>query len=390
LNTDGTIGWAFNTDAGPVTSGTGTVVLNVWNLIEFNQIRDASVGGMEAYLNNALQFTDFATDTTLATSATSMKFRFGPYNFSQNNGGDITVVYDDMAIGTGGYIGPGSVLAFQGKAGTPTHDTWTKSNGSDAYALWSDTPYIDTDNCNSAVSGDKQSMLIEELIGVSVDDTINGCFICSIGVVNTGSSTIKLLHRINATDTLSAAGIFIGNTNPIFLPGAVFESCGVFTATKAELEAGEIGAECEDSAKTTILYDVWLMVDYTAAAVETVSRMEKMPYDFDGASLSLGMVLPYEVMSDVGKVQAFAEMPTDWDGEDPFLIIFTWNNLILLHQNIDVTWAVFNDSLRQSLLVNWRTERRLPMLGLQWNIFEPMLLFDTDIQLPAASGEKTP
>ncbi len=275
LNTDGTVGWSFGTfPAGPTASGAGVVSLSAWNKLEVHYLRDATVGGMDIYLNDALQTSDFTIATTSGTSATTMKLQFGDV---EGIDGGQTIYWDDMAFGTGGYIGTGQSLAVQGKAGAVTYDAWTKSSGATAHPLWSETPYGAANNCHSVVSGDQQTMLAAPT-GLAAGATVNGAFLLAVASCASSFSTVKLMRRVGVTDTIS--GTKSTSTVAGVVPrGVNAESMDVFVDTVANMDAMEIGAQANDSSIANTVDDIWLLVDYVPAPPVTITILTAPPLE---------------------------------------------------------------------------------------------------------------
>lgn len=271
LNTNGTVGWAFNLgEAGPVSSGSDTVLLNDWNFLQVKLVRDAAVGGMEIYLNDVLQVSSFATSTTTGTSLTTSQTFFGNDVFQPGTDqSGIDIYWDDCAFGFGGYIGAGQSVAVQGKAGAPTYNAWTKNGGATAAECWSETPWSNGKNCSSNVSGDIQSMLVNDTAlnsAIGASDTINGAIVLAVGKESSATApALKILRRSGGSDTLSA-NLFTTTTDTMRPNPVDSESLSVFVDTLANLGALEIGCQWNSSAQTVTIEDMWLLVDFTPAA----------------------------------------------------------------------------------------------------------------------------
>jgi hypothetical protein len=289
--------WNYNgTD---YDTGADSVVLNDWNRIEFKQVRDATVGGMEVYLNGVFQFSRFNVNTTTGSSATDMRFFVGPTNGSMGStaGGFIDgadTYFDDIAIATGEYIGDGQCVVVGGQAGTPTYDAWAKSAGSDAYALWSDIPASATTYCSEATLNDQQTMLVANLGAVGGTATILGARVVAHAKTSAGSTTVKLLRRIAGADTLSAA-LILGTTSRLVPDGVNGETYDVFTDTPANLAAAEIGARDNDGAVTTTVNDVYLMIDFIPGPPVTLTLALPTPLEALGW-VALALPTPLEAL----------------------------------------------------------------------------------------------
>lgn len=266
LNTNGTLGWDYNTPAGssgPAASGSDAVNLGAWNRIEIKYVRDASAGGMEIYLNGVLQVSSFATATTTGTSLTTMTLFFvndAKVPGTGQSGQDM--YWDDMAFGFGGYIGAGQCVAVQGKAGTPTYDAFTKNVGATADECWSETPWSGTKNCTSSTIAQRQTMLVNDTAlnaAIGASDTINGAMVLAVTKIVT-SGNCKLTRRIGGVDTDSATKIL--GTVDTLIPEGLDHTMDVFVDTRANLASAEIGVVANSTNLLTV-EDVWLVVDFT-------------------------------------------------------------------------------------------------------------------------------
>jgi hypothetical protein len=254
-NSDGTLTYAFGNST-PIATGATPLTLNAYNLIELKFVRDASVGGLEVYLNDALQFSSFAGSTTSGTStaAGSMNFFFLDSSIDFSGMGDCYL--DDCAVAIGGYIGSAdSTIAIGGKAGAPTYDAWAKSSGSDAYALWNTVPYDVTKYCESGVDADKQTMLL--IGGIPEGSVIGGAYVKMVGErVAFANEGFQILKRLASVDTLTATfGTF--SQNPFRAATALF------TDTVANLNGMEIGSKKIGSSNTPNVYQILLELNYT-------------------------------------------------------------------------------------------------------------------------------
>jgi hypothetical protein len=302
INTDGTLGWGFSTGCTtPTNSGADALTLSAWNLIEIKFVRDPSVGGMEVYLNGALQFSNFTVATTSGTSSTSNYLFLGDLDQGDCGGTAPTTTWDDMALATGGYIGAGGSVAIQGKSGTPTYDAWTKSSGSDASALWSNTPFDNTSYCTSIVIGDRQTMLVDDSAleaAIGAADTINGACVVVMCKSASGSPTFKIVRRVAGVDTVSATR-FLQTTDGWRPRGVDSENYDVFVDTRANLASAEIGVECNSSTILETIEDVWLLVDSTPAAALTLEL--PIPLESLGAPPAVLTLLPNIPLESAGK-----------------------------------------------------------------------------------------
>jgi len=262
LNTNGTIGWAWNA-LSPSVSGADSVSLSAWNLLEVKFVRgSASDGGVEVYLNGALQFTDLTTTTTSGFGTAQLRLGLGDVN---SDGGGQTIYWDDMAFGTGAYIGAGQSVAVQGKAGTPTYDAWTKNGDTTAALCWSETPFSNGKNCSDQTTTHQQTMLVNDTTlnaAVGASDVINGAYVLAVVKCASGTPTVKLMRRVAGVDTTSGTR-FMATTDGVIPRGLNGEAFDVFVDTRANLGGAEIGALANSATILETIEDMWLLVDYT-------------------------------------------------------------------------------------------------------------------------------
>jgi hypothetical protein len=188
--------------------------------------------------------------------------------FSMQSGYSDTYV-DDVSVEDAAYPSDGRCIARQGKSGAPTNNAWTKSSGADAYALWSDTPFSAASNCKSTTNT-AQTMLVAD-VGAGVDavgasDTINACRVMGVAKFDSTSSALsfyRMRRRVSAANTDEDVTGSVTSTTDAFVQGSIF------TATRSELQAAEIGGVVGTGGgtrKQLQFEDLWMMVDYTPAA----------------------------------------------------------------------------------------------------------------------------
>jgi hypothetical protein len=267
LNADGTVGWANGSlPSSPTVSGSSVISTSDWNRLDIKFVRDAAVGGVEVYLNGVLQFTDLNQSTTSGTSASAMYWYFGN-DLSQpgTNQSGIDIFFDDMAVGTVAYIEEGHVYGFQGKAGTPTYNAWTKNGDTTAALCWSETPPSATKNCTSVINAQNQTMLVDDAAidaVLPVGSTIHAVMVVGIGKAGAGTPGAHTIYRVGGVDTLGANSTF-STPDQWFPNGVNGDPLQAFVDTLANLEASEIGAQSSTSGNTVQVEDMWLMVDAT-------------------------------------------------------------------------------------------------------------------------------
>jgi len=381
VKTDGNLEFDFN--ATIENTGTTPISLGVWNLIEIHFVRSDTVGGMEVKLNGVTLFTRFNLDTNLGAGAPSNDtfITYGP-----RDGGGQDMFFDDMAIGTGAYIGPGQCVAVQGKSGTPTYDAWTKVGAADAFGCWSQTPFDATKNCTDMVSGDKQTMLVDGTAltaAIPALSTINGAFVAMVAMCASSTINIQLMRRIGGVDTFTANKIL--TTSDKFHPGAGFGNGAVmeiFTDSLTHLAAAEIGVQDENSSILATVEDMWLMVDFTQRGGSLNITGYSPALTVSGGSATItpgtGRLGVTGQAASVGSVV-------------PGVLPVVFNVLRPLNQILPVQYNVINGGLHAVLPVTFTVLETLVPLEVTWRVIPNVqTLFDASIQKPTASVDETP
>lgn len=238
------------------TSGTASFNTGQWYRIEM-ALDLTAAGVVKVWVDGALDINVTHSNDVSATTTGSFRL-FGVVAPNE-------LFFDDIRIDTGGVaaIGAGQIIARQGKTGTPTYDTWTKTGLATAALCWSETPFSATNNCNSAVSAAKQTMLVEkfsitqsghgtQVVGAS--DTVNACKVALIAKTVSGDATGQILRRINGTDT---GTVFTDTASDVYYDD------GFWTTTVANLDLLEAGLIHGNNTRVTQVEDVWVIVDYT-------------------------------------------------------------------------------------------------------------------------------
>ena len=385
LTSGGKIGWDFNALGGGSPAGTGadSVSLSDWNLIEVKFVRDAAVGGMEIFLNGVQQVSDFTHSTTSGTSLTTMTVFFGnDLDQPGTNQSGIDMWWDDLAFGTGStYIGAGQCLAFQGKAGAPTYDAWTKNGDTTAAACWSQTPWDSAKNCTDAVVADRQTMLLDDsavATGIASGSVINGAMLLCVAKIVT-SGNFKLTHRISGVDTDSATKA-LSTTDTMEPNGVNGDSMDVFTPSYSDLTSGtmEIGAVANSANQVTV-EDMWLMVDFSPPAPPGTGSVDITGYaptvDNPGGATTTNITPSTGALVLTGPqfVRVLEIGP----------LIVQWNDLLSLSVPLPVDWDVVSPGAVGTLPVTWDVLDTLLSLPVTWRVVPNLQpLFSADIQQP--------
>lgn len=393
LTTAGKIGWDFNALGGGSPAGTGadSVSLTDWNLIEVKFVRDATVGGMEIFLNGVQQVSSFATSTTTGTSLTTMTVFFGnDLDQPGTNRSGIDMWWDDMAFGTGStYVGAGGSVAIQGKAGAPTYNAWTKNGGATSAAdAWSETPWSGTKNCSDSVVADRQTMLVDDAAvsaKIAAGSVINGAMVLAVAKIVT-SGNFKLTHRISGVDTDSATKV-LSTTDTMEPNGVNGDSMDVFTPAYSDLTSGtmEIGA-VSNSTNTATVEDVWLLVDFippqppgTGAVVIT----GQTPTVSNPGGPTTTNITP-----NAGAVTITGTQPRiNLIGN----LVIIWNDISPLNAILPLLWNIVSPGPVGQLPIQWNDRQTIISLTVTWRVIPDLIpTFDVTIQRPVATIVETP
>jgi len=235
---------------------------NQWYTI--NYVFDLAAGGVVQFYLDGVNIVN-TTHSNDVTGSPTDQWRAANFVVSNSN-----LYYDDVRIDTGTttFVASGKILARQGRIGTPTYDAWTKSTGTTAYTLWSDTPFVATSNCTSSTSGSSQSMVINPFSIIQTGhgtevirniDTINACKTAVI-IKRATSGNPSILRRINGTTTNTAITATTSD--------AYFDD-GIWTTASSNLDLLEAGVTKAADGNLTTVEDVWVIVDYSPATPYT-------------------------------------------------------------------------------------------------------------------------
>lgn len=148
--------------------------------------------------------------------------------------------------------------------GTPTYDSWTKSSGADAGALWNDTPFSAADFCTGTTNDTAQTAQVSDFTEIGASDTIQGC---RVGVVakrsNGAATTMSIRRRVNGVDTDTAITTTTSDT--------FFQESTIWTDTLTNLNSMEIGGLRGSGGRDFVIEDCWVFVAYTPVGTQTVS-----------------------------------------------------------------------------------------------------------------------
>ena len=216
----------------------------------------------------SLDGTEFATDNQVASA---FGLRLG--KTADTNSQSVEFYYDDVLannLASAYPLGAGQSIARQPGPGlgTPTYNAWTKSTGTDAGAVWDNTPFTTGDYCSVATSAAAQTSFVSPFSAgtnaIGASDTINACQVALIAKTSATSSNgtnLNIRRRVNSADT----GVLLVLTTS----DAYYQETTLWTATRAQLDAMEAGAYTTLATRVRTVEDVWVFVDYTPPAGPT-------------------------------------------------------------------------------------------------------------------------
>lgn len=260
IDTAGLLGFSTAT-------GTAVLAINTWYRIEV-AVDLAASGVIKVWVDGVLDISTTHTTDKTANPTVGM-IVVGAANPNE-------YFFDDIRIDTGTLtaIGAGQCIARQPiTGGTPTYDTWTKSSGTDAGALWDNTPFDTTDFCSSATAANAQTAVLSsfgstqsghgtETLGSG--DTINASKIALVGktssITTDGADSIR--RRVAAADTDVAVAVYSVSDD--------YRDTGIITGltyTNLTAASTEMGAVHGTGVRTHTVEDMWWMIDYTPVAV---------------------------------------------------------------------------------------------------------------------------
>ncbi len=231
----------------------GFVQAGTWYRIEL-AIDLAAGGAIKVWVNGVLSINVTHTNNVSATPTDGYSLWSGAAQ----------TYFDDFRIDTATLTPPGagSVIARQGKTGTPNYNAWTKNGAATSALCWSNTPFTTGTNCSDNVLNDAQTMLVAPFSTaqsghggstISPNDTINACKVAMIAKTAVAGN-ITLRRRVGGVDT--------DVTKALTTADAYYQTA-FFTDTPANLDAYEIGVANALVATLETVEDMWLMVDFT-------------------------------------------------------------------------------------------------------------------------------
>lgn len=260
----GVLSLVLNNNVTPVDIGSPfPVSQDTWYTIETKTVISATIGIVELKVNGMV----VATGSSLNTGVANIdSVYWSVYRGAGVNSLVAQHFVDDLICGNTAYFVQGGCIARQGKAGTPTYDTFTKVGAATAALCWSDTPFSAATNCTSITSGGAQTMLTASFSVVqaghgteivNTQDVIVSCKTALVAKVGVGSSQ-SIRRRIGGVDTDTAKTITTSD--------AYYEDA-VFTATLDNLNTAEIGMLHGANVNLLTAEDLWIMLYFQAVQV---------------------------------------------------------------------------------------------------------------------------
>lgn len=191
-------------------------------------------------------------------------------------GGTGVWAHDDIRIDTGTLTPPGAGRCIARQpitGGTPSGgDAWTKSSGTDAGALWDNTPFDTTDFCSTATASAAQCAVLasfgstqtghgSEVLGSS--DTINASKIGLVGKTSNAASdgADSIRRRVGGANTDTAITAY--TTSNAYRAIAPITGITYANLTDGTTELGTV--KTGTGSRTHTVEDVWWFIDYTPA-----------------------------------------------------------------------------------------------------------------------------
>jgi len=278
LDSDGHINLYSHPSGGGYTlraSGTTALSVDTWYLIDvFIEITAGATADQVVLQINGVE--EFNTTYVFATGSSEPLPVFLGKRVDIN-GQTVDFFFDDFRCErnqdtTPTFFGEGKIIARSPETGTPTHDAWDKSTGSDAWSLWDGTPPDGATFCESPGSGDPlaQTAHIAAFDStqtghgsetISGSDTLNAASVVAAAYRQNGAARNHELRRIinsNTTDSvIGDVGTGAGSD--------VQEEWWTTDLTLTNLNAMEAGGYKYGGAggRDLGIYDLWVMVDYT-------------------------------------------------------------------------------------------------------------------------------
>jgi hypothetical protein len=270
----------FVVDGAGSTRGTGSTALSLstWYSIS-GYVVNSSTGAFELRINGTLELSgtgNFRDSDGISGAVVFARLYFGKQH--DTSGQSLDVYFDSIVIGDDTTIpdsGMGIIARSPVTGGSPTVDAWTKSSGTDAGALWDETPFNATTNCVSPGSGDPLAQTADVASFASTQsphgsdtiasgDTIS--FVQAIAIAKRssgGGRTHELRYKFGSNAAVDTAIAPALGTSDAFVRGVMQSSVAY-----ADLNAAEVGGEKSGGAagQSMTIEDIWLMAAYVAAA----------------------------------------------------------------------------------------------------------------------------
>jgi hypothetical protein len=157
--TAGVLTLGLNNGNGFVQIGSvAALTASAWHCIEIKVVVSTTVGVLELKIDGVVVVTGSSLNTL---SANVDHAQLGPRTLDTGTYSSGSCWFDDYAVSSSAYIGPGYCIARQGITGAPTYDAWTKNGAATSALCWSDTPFNASKNCsNVGMSNAKSTVTV--------------------------------------------------------------------------------------------------------------------------------------------------------------------------------------------------------------------------------------
>lgn len=257
------------------TLGSGfAVTAGQWYRLEFKCVISATVGVLELIVDGVSAVSASAQNT----GATNVD-RVAIACYFTDGTVHADLYTDDVLIESASYPGAGACLAFQGKAGAPTYNAFTKTSSQTAAQVWSETPASATNEAHSTAQNQAQTMLVASTANggatIGASDTINGAQAMIMAKLLAGNNlrSYAVRRRTGGADTDTDISSLLTSSDQLF-------KAPIFSPSVSDLSTAEIGATrgaTTANSKELQVEDAWLMVDYTPAAGRTTHNTRAFP-----------------------------------------------------------------------------------------------------------------
>jgi len=243
---------------------------NAWHTVELKCVVGSGSGVLEMRVDGVVR----ATGASLNTGSVNIDHLLVGMLGASGSGQSGYAWLDDVVIRRDQYPGAGYIIARQGAAGTPSYDGWSKAGSSTAWQDWSHATYNAASYCyNNALAA--QTMVLASFASTytAADGTKYGSGTLGAGDSNNAGKTAILAQGYGTVGLKIRRRVGGANTDTtVTVSGSLkYFDDGVWSPSYANLTDGttEIGAVQNANGTTELVYDAWVMIDYSPATPET-------------------------------------------------------------------------------------------------------------------------